>query len=236
MRKLICLALTLLFLCPAALAEEPAFDPSLPMVALTFDDGPSEYTPEMLDVLAENGCRATFFLVGTHMEAMPEMVQLIAETDNEIGTHTWKHEHMNEQTDYYMLKNLQNCLDLTMELTGRSVQWLRPPYGIVSGSAYYACRRLGLYMVNWSIDSEDWQSRDPKKIVQTVMQQVENGAVILCHETYPTTVEAMKTLLPVLREAGYQLVTISELFSRYDGELKPNTFYYKVDPQKMKKD
>lgn len=235
MRKLLCLVLMLACLCPAACAEERVIDPAQPMVALTFDDGPSEYTAELLDILAENDCRATFFLVGTHMEAMPEMVRLIGQTDNEIGTHTWKHEHMNEQTDFYMLNNLTNCLALTEELTGRSVQWLRPPYGIVSGSAYYACRRLGLYMVNWSIDSEDWESRDPQKIVQTVMQQVENGAVILCHDSYSTTVEAMKTLLPALREAGYQLVTVSELFSFYDGELKSTTFYYKLDPKNIKK-
>ena len=237
LRKMLCCLLALLALTPCTQAEENAmtFDPNQPKIALTFDDGPGEFTQEMLDILAENGVRATFFVVGTHMEVWPELVTAVHDAGHEVGLHTWKHENLNEQTDYYVLYNLMDCQEWVERLTGEQAKWLRPPYGITGGSTYFATRKLGLRIVTWSVDSEDWLSQDPQKIYDRIMKGAKDGAVILCHDTYEPTLEAMRRVLPALKEQGYQFLTVSELFSLYEGELKSNAVYYCLDPAKAKK-
>ena len=235
LKNLLCALLALMTICLPALAEETrTIDPTQPMIALTFDDGPGEFTQQMLDILAENDVRATFFVVGTHMEVWPELVTAVHDAGHQVGMHTWKHENLNEQTDYYVLNNLTKCQEWIQNLTGEETKWLRPPYGITGSSTYYATRKLGLYIITWSVDSEDWLSRDPQKIYDKILQDVENGAVILCHDTYEPTLEAMRMVLPELKARGYQFVTVDELFSFYNEELRSNAVYYHLDPNKIK--
>ena len=222
-RVFFCMIMLVLLLAAAAAEERP------PMIALTFDDGPSEYTKEMLELLEENDCRATFFMIGQYVEMMPEMPQIVADSGCEVGTHTLAHRPLNELSEYKIYSDLDKCINQIEELTGEHIRWLRPPWGKVSAGTYVACRRLDLLIVKWSLDSKDWESRDAEKIMQQILENVKDGDVILCHDTYPETLEAMRIVLPELKARGYELVTVSELFSHFEGELKSTTFYYRLN-------
>lgn len=236
MKKALSLLLMLLLLCAPALAEEERviLDPRVqPALALSFDDGPSEYTQQVLDVLEENGCRATFFMVGTSMNNLPEMVKTVYESGNEVGLHTWRHNDLTEMKADAVVRNLQLCQNIVMEQTGTTAKWLRPPYGKVGPSAYGACRTLDMYIATWSIDSRDWSLQNAAKIHKEVMGQLHNGAIILFHDTHAATVEALKTILPEIKAAGYQVLTVDELMS-FRESLKSSTHYYHLDMNKLK--
>lgn len=222
-RAVFCLVILVLLLAAAAAEERP------PMIALTFDDGPSEYTQQMLDLLVENDGKATFFMIGQYVEMMPEMPQIVIENGSEIGTHTLAHRPLNELSEFKIYSDLEKCIKQFEELTGEHIRWLRPPWGKVSSGTYTACRRLNLLIIKWSLDSMDWESRNAEKIIQQILDNVKDGDVILCHDTYPETLEAMRIVLPELKARGYELVTVSELFSHFEGELKSTTFYYRLN-------
>ena len=139
------------------------------------------------------------------------------------------HRPLNELSEGKIYTDLCKCIEQIEELTGEHIRWLRPPWGKVSMDTYAACRRLNLLIVKWSLDSSDWESRNTEKIVQQILDNVRDGDVILCHDTYPETLEAMRIVLPELKARGYELVTVSELFSYLPGELKSTTFYTRLN-------
>ncbi|MBQ7519849.1 MAG: polysaccharide deacetylase family protein, partial [Clostridia bacterium] len=143
-QKILCCALLLMLLCSAALAEErTVLDPRVqPAVALSFDDGPSEFTQQIIDLLAENDCRATFFMVGTNMDLYPDLVKAVFDSGNEVGLHTWRHNDLNQMSADAIVRNLQLCQNIVLAQTGATAKWLRPPYGRVGPSAYGACTAL----------------------------------------------------------------------------------------------
>ena len=235
-RKLICLLLALLLLGSLALAEEEAepVDPRIqPAIALSFDDGPSEYTQQVLDILAEYDCRATFFMVGTNMNNMPEMVKTVYESGNEVGLHTWRHNDLTQMNADAIVRNLQLCQNIVLEQTGTTARWLRPPYGKVGPGTYGACNALGMYIATWTIDSRDWETQNAAKIEKEVMGQLHNGAIILFHDTHSATVEALRNILPQIVEKGYQVLTVDQLMS-FRESLKSATHYYHLDMNKLR--
>ena len=184
MKKLLCLLMTLLCLAPAALSEEKTeqkaervIDPTKPMIALTFDDGPSEYTQRILDTLEKYGCHATFCMVGNRMGQNAEAVAAVVASGNDIATHTWSHENLKELSSARAKRALTNGIDKITEMTGREVHFVRPPYGAWNSNVCGVCRDLGLSIVTWSIDTLDWKTRDAEKTFQTIKQQVKNGEI-----------------------------------------------------------
>ena len=237
-RKMLCLLLMLAVLCPLALAEgaEPVDPRVQPAIALSFDDGPSEYTQQVLDILAENDCRATFFMVGTAMSNMPEMVKAVYDSGNEIGLHTWRHNNLTKMSDSAIERNLKACQDFIEEQTGITARWLRPPYGAVGKgypNVYRACNKLRLYIATWSVDSRDWSLLNAKKIYKEVMGQLHNGDILLFHDTHAETVEALRRILPEIKALGYQVLTVDQLLS-FRESLSSNTHYYHLDMKHLR--
>lgn len=233
-RKLLCCALLLTLLCSGALAEERVvLDPRVqPAVALSFDDGPSEFTQQVIDLLTENDCRATFFMVGTNMDLYPDLVKAVYDSGNEVGLHTWRHNDLNEMSADAIVRNLQLCQNIVLAQTGATAKWLRPPYGRVGPSAYGACMALEMYIATWTIDSWDWKYQNAEKIYNEVIPQLANGAIILFHDTHATTVEALRTILPEIKARGYQVLTVDELMS-FRESLRSGTHYYHLDLNKL---
>ena len=233
-RKMLCCALLLTLLCSAALAEErTVLDPRVqPAVALSFDDGPSEFTQQIIDLLAENDCRATFFMVGTNMDLYPDLVKAVFDSGNEVGLHTWRHNDLNQMSADAIVRNLQLCQNIVLAQTGATAKWLRPPYGRVGPSAYGACTALEMYIATWTIDSWDWKYQNAEKIYNEVIPQLANGAILLFHDTHATTVEALKTILPEIKARGYQVLTVDELMS-FRESLRSGTHYYHLDLNKL---
>lgn len=230
------LALLLLFMLAAgACAEETnALDSDRPVIALSFDDGPSENTIRILEILKEYGCRATFFMVGNRMSAYEQAVWAVNESDNEIGTHLWDHDDIKLMQDWQLKNNLRECMRQTAEMTGREVRFLRPPYGYVDHTMYSACKSLGLYIVTWTADSLDWKTRNAQMICDEVMKTAANGGIILCHDLYPETAEGLRLFLPKLIEQGYQVVTVGELMDLRAEPMKSTTHYTGVKPSDMR--
>lgn len=213
---------------PPVQPEEPyvrVIDPARPMVALTFDDGPDgTCSDQILDILEEHHALATFFEVGRNVAACPEPVSRMAEMGCEIGSHSNAHKDLSKLRKSALLRDL-DAADEAFAAAGVPVPTLvRPPYGAVNKTVKSATGRA---MVTWTVDTEDWRSRD----AQTVIDYVRNygdldGEIILMHSIYESTVEAAAVLVPWLQEQGYQLVTVTELLAYYYGELpQPDHFY-----------
>lgn len=213
---------------PPVQPEEPyvrVIDPAKPMVALTFDDGPDgTCSDQILDILEEHHALATFFEVGRNVAACPEPVSRMAEMGCEIGSHSNAHKNLSKLRKSALLRDL-DAADEAFAAAGVPVPTLvRPPYGAVNKTVKSATGRA---MVTWTVDTEDWRSRD----AQTVIDYVQNygdldGEIILMHSIYESTVEAAAVLVPWLQEQGYQLVTVTELMAYYYGELpQPDHFY-----------
>lgn len=212
----------------AAGPEEPyvrTVDPAKPMVALTFDDGPhGTFTDDILDILDENHSVATFFEVAVNVAAHPEPVAREMELGCEVGSHSYAHRNLGKMKKSAMLNDLAAADKEFIAATGQAPTLLRPPYGSVSKALIHESGRAG---ITWSIDTLDWKSKDTQKIVDYV-QGLGNldGEVILLHSIYSTTVEAVRILIPWLIEQGYQLVTVTELFAYYYGELPQANHLY----------
>lgn len=208
--------------------EEPyvrTIDPARPMVALTFDDGPDgTCSGQILDILEEHHALATFFEVGRNVTACPEPVARMAEMGCEIGSHSNAHKDLSKLRKSALLRDLDTA-DEAFAAAGVPVPTLvRPPYGAVNKTVRSATGRA---MVTWTVDTEDWRSRDAQAVISYIQNYGDlDGEIILMHSIYESTVEAASVLVPWLQEQGYQLVTVTELLAYYYGELpQPDHFY-----------
>lgn len=216
---------------PAPAPEEPeepyvrVIDPSGPMVALTFDDGPHElYTGQLLDILEEHHAVATFFEVGRNVARYPGALPRMAELGCEIASHSNAHRDLSKLKKSTMLQDL-DAADQAFLNAGVDIPALvRPPYGAVNKSVKNASERT---VVTWTVDTQDWLSKDAQTVVDYVQGLSSlDGEIVLMHSTYESTVQAVAVLVPWLQEQGYQLVTVTELMAYYYGQLlEPNQFY-----------
>ncbi len=190
-------------------------DTTAPMVALTFDDGPNpEYTGRILQVLEENYSHASFFVVGSNAEKYPELLQDIIASGNEIGNHTFSHANLTEIDSAEVESEIDRVNRVVKRATGEIATVIRPPYGAYNEAVL---NRLEQPVVLWDLDTEDWDSRNAQMIVDNIVANVEDGDIILMHDIYSSTAEAVELLIPKLKEMGYQVVSVSEM-ARYKGK------------------
>lgn len=186
-------------------------DPSKPVIALTFDDGPAKATSRILDSLEANGARATFFMVGNRMSSYTSTVTRMTELGCEPASHTWNHAVITKMSEDTLFSNL-NQLDNALEsIAGVRTKVMRPPGGSINAQAKTYLAKRGTPAILWSIDTLDWKTRNAKKTIDTVLSSVRDGDIILMHDLYETTADAVEVLVPELIRRGYQLVTVSEL-------------------------
>ena len=208
-------------------------DPTKPMLALTFDDGPSEQTDRILNVLMQYDARATFFVIGNKLETYADVLKRAAAAGNEIACHTWSHVNLNTVSASRVRSQITRTNEKIKEITGVEVKCMRPPYGNQNKTVRNVCKDLGITIVRWQIDTEDWKSRNTSKIYNAIMKGAGNGEIILCHDLYMSTASAAEKAIPALIEKGYQLVTVSELLSFHKEGAVPGKVYNWVDPKNM---
>ncbi len=198
-------------------------DASKPMVALTFDDGPySKVTRRILKSLQDHGGRATFFVVGNRIETFAETMKLAYDQGNQIGSHTYDHSDLRTMSVKQLKKEVKKTNKAVSDVIGCNTTTLRPPYGNVNKKMR---KTIPVPMIYWSLDSEDWKSRDAKAIIKQC-KSVKDGDIILMHDLYPSTAAAVEKLVPKLVKEGYQLVTIDELFYYKGIQAKGGKVYY----------
>lgn len=208
-------------------------DPTKPMVALTFDDGPSEETDRILKVLLEYDARATFCVIGNKLETYPDVLKRAVAGGNEIACHTWSHPYLNKISAASARTQLEKTNNLVKEISGYEVKVLRPPYGKHNKAVRDICKDLGLVIARWEVDTEDWNHRNANRTYNAIMKGAKTGMIILCHDIYSTTAAAAERAIPELVAKGIQLVTVSELLSFHKNGAQPGTVYNRVDPENI---
>lgn len=204
-------------------------DPTKPMIALTFDDGPSNVTSRILDSLEANGARATFYMVGNRMSGYQNTIHRMAALGCEFGNHTWDHTYLTKLSAENMHGNL-NQMDTTLQnIAGVRTTTVRPPGGYVSDGVRQALASYGTPGIMWSVDTLDWKTRNAQSTIDCVLGSVRDGDVILMHDLYGATADAAAVLIPELKNRGYQLVTVSEL-AAYRGGMQPGQIYNSFRP------
>ena len=179
-------------------------------MALTFDDGPWPGTTDaLLEGLAQRGVKATFFLIGSQVEAQTDTVLAMAEAGHQIGPHTWDHVQLDGLSQWETQDQLDRCRAVLTGLLGPTEFMVRPPYGFVDENLKAWANSP---IICWDVDTLDWQDQDPDRIVQTILAETRDGSIILMHDIFPTSVEAALAAVDVLMAEGFRFVTLEELF------------------------
>lgn len=207
------------------LTSSSDIDPTKPMIALTFDDGPSVHTDRLLDAFKTHGGKGTFFLVGGNIDYRPDTVKRITAEGHEIGGHSIDHKELTRLSSDEIARQLSWTRDKMYEVTGVDSYIVRPPYGSHNDEVKRIAAGLGIVFINWSVDTLDWKVRNADTVHNKIMNSVFDGAIILCHDIHKTTVDAMETVIPALIKEGYQLVSVSELLAAKHDKLIPGTVY-----------
>jgi len=193
------------------------------IVTLTFDDGPHPvYTPQILDILAEYQVTATFFVVGSHVEKYPEIVERIYREGHEIGNHTYNHINVPTANAAQLSSEIFQTSIKIMELTGEYPLYVRPPRGMYDSRFRRLSELMGMRIILWSLSSQDWlETMTPEKIENRVLQRVTPGDIILFHDSGSLvksegasrlrTVQALPGIIEGLKEQDYQIVSLTRL-------------------------
>jgi peptidoglycan/xylan/chitin deacetylase (PgdA/CDA1 family) len=189
-----------------------------PAIALTFDDGPSESTPEILEILARHGAPATFFQCGANVERLPAIAREVREAGHEIGNHSHTHPLLCFRSPAFIEGELRRAQEAIARHTGATPEWFRAPFGARWFGVGGAQRRLGLTAVMWTVIGYDW-SRQTDEVVQRISERAGNGSILCLHDgrelrarpDVGVTVEAVRRLLPILSDRGYRFETVSRL-------------------------
>lgn len=202
------------------------FDKNKKTIAFSFDDGPNgSRTNKIVSLLKENKAHATFFMVGNKMEAGKETILNVLNNGNEIGSHSYDHKNMKRAKLEDIISGEAKTNDIYKGITGKDLNLLRPPYGNITKEIKDS---LNMTFVNWNLDTEDWLHRNKKHIVDYVMENASDGDIILMHDSYDTTVDAVEELLPLLYANGFQVVSISELANLKGINLETHTLYHNL--------
>ena len=180
-----------------------------PRVALTFDDGPNaRYTPLLLEGLRKRNIHATFFLLGENIPENEELLLRMQEDGHLIGCHTWSHVQLDKISPSRANREILKTNSLIYHITGTYPTCLRPPYGAWKKNLELPVTMLPVF---WDVDTLDWQSQNPESILDIVRQNVQDGSIILMHDSYDSSVRAALAITDELTEKGYDFVTADQL-------------------------
>lgn len=200
----------------------------MPMVALTFDDGPRRSTTtQLLDGLAQRKVPATFFVVGSRVKGNEELLQRMAREGHQIGMHTYSHTQLTGLSSAQIACEIQQGRQALTQALGPGDYWLRPPFGLVN-SCVKACADSPIIL--WSVDPEDWRDSDTQRIVDHVVSNAKDGDIILLHDMYPSSVQAALEIVDRLGERGFCFVTVEQLLSREGDGPQKGECYRRASP------
>lgn len=210
------------------------------LIALTFDDGPHKtHTNEILDILEKNGATATFFLVGYNIEKNVETIKRAANMGCEIANHSMSHKNLMKITSEEISEQVKGPNELIKSLAGVDIKLFRAPGGNFDG----VTDKIGMPLIQWSIDTEDWKYKDAahedrseeqrnadlNKIANRVIEKADKGDIVLMHDIYGFTADLCELIVPGLIEKGFRIVSVSEMYEAYGKELKAGQVYRCVD-------
>ena len=198
-------------------------NPAKPMVAITFDDGPSKFTMQLLEQLEAYDARATFFMVGTNVPKYPETVKKMKEIGCELGNHTTNHPRLINLDVAGIQYEINSTNQAIQSVVGEMPTLMRPPYGAVNEVVQSV---VGMPLAMWSVDTRDWEQKDMAFVKNYVLNAAKDGEIVLLHDIHETTVQAVLQVIPELVNRGYQLVTVSEMAAARGVTLENGQKYY----------
>lgn len=208
------------------IAMRKKLDITKPMVALTFDDGPyARTTTSILDTLEEHNVVATFFVLGNRVNRYKDIVRHMAENGNEIGNHSYNHKDLTILTSNQVKGQIDMTQNAVSKIVGSKPKIMRPTYGAFNDDLKAQAK---MPLILWSIDSMDWKSKDSEKIIDIVLSKVRDGDIILMHDIFQATSEAVDYLVPELINRGFELVTVSELYESRGRVLEVGNIYNRI--------
>lgn len=205
-------------------ASGRTIDPSKPMIALTYDDGPQTNAGNrIMDVMLKYNQRCTFFLVGDRIPSRAEEVKRMADNGFELANHSYSHKYLNKCDAATIREEVEKCNRNIEKYAGVTPKIMRLPGGNKNDTVL---ANVNMPIILWNIDTLDWSTKNTQKTIDAVIGKVKDGDIVLMHELYTTTAEATEYIVPRLVEQGFQLVTVSELAAYKGVSLQNNKIYY----------
>lgn len=195
-------------------------------LAITFDDGPSAYTAELLEVLKANEAKATFFVLGSQASAYGHLLQKMDEYGFEVGSHSYSHRDYTSLSTDQVLQDLRLTDSAIVSGMGRPPHLFRPPYGAYNTETIAVLRSEGKALVMWNVDTKDWAYRDAQYVKNYILHHAGEGSIILLHDIHRTSVDGFIAALPELKAMGYSLVTVSELLEMKGRSMEAGTVIF----------
>lgn len=200
------------------------------LIALTFDDGPSAtQTPRLLEAMKQRGVHATFFITGINAGKNKPLLSRMAKEGHCIGNHTYSHAKLTELSAEEIKQQFTLCSEAIASVTGSPPLLARAPGGNIDDTVLSCLTELDMTAIGWSVDTRDWESRDVTAILNTAFQSgkygICDGAIVLMHDVYETSVEAAVVLIDRLLEEGYTLVTVPELLAARHSSVSAGVLY-----------
>lgn len=178
------------------------------VVALTFDDGPSKYTDQILDILKKYNACGTFFLIGNKVEFYSDTLRRMLEEGSEIGNHSYDHKLLTRLSKESFQEEINKTQMAIKKVTGFTPTLFRPTYGGYNNTLK---SYTDLKFVLWDVDSRDWQVKSKEKILKNVLPNVKSGSIVLMHDNHEYSVNALEDMIESLKKQGYKFVTVTEL-------------------------
>ena len=181
-------------------------------IAISFDCAWGvDYTDELLDIMQKNGVRCTFFAVQFWVEKYPEYAEKIVNAGHELGTHSRTHSYMSKLSEAEIRDELSTSIAAIERATGHKTNLFRAPYGDYNNLLIDTAKDMGLYTIQWDVDSLDWKNLSATEIALRIVNGAKNGSIILCHNNGLHTAKALPIVFSTLKNRGYEFVPIGEL-------------------------
>lgn len=184
-------------------------DKTKPIIAFSFDDGPNYNTSKLIDVLNKYNARATFFVLGSKIKGNEKVLKKMVDNNMEIGNHTYSHKLLTRLTNSKIEDEINKTNELIYNVTNTKPVLFRPSYGSFNKKIKEISNSP---IIIWDIDTLDWKYHNSKMISKNILKKAKDGDIILMHDIYSATVNAVDQVLPELIKQGYQVVTVSEMF------------------------
>lgn len=196
------------------------------LIAFTFDDGPSYIgTNKLLDNLDKYNARVTFFVLGSRVENYKDTLTKAYKMGNTIGNHTYSHSNLLKLDNYSVMDEIKKTNETIKNITGSETIYLRPPYGNINSDIKNISN---MYTILWDLDTEDWKNKDKDRIADYIVSNAHDGAIVLLHDLYETSVDGALLAMERLEKEGYAFVTIDEMIKIKDIQLDINKNYYQI--------
>ncbi len=208
-----------------ALTNLPAIPENAPVIAFTFDDGPSAtHTPQLLAGLKERNVQASFFVLGNRAELYPEIILQIVQDGHTLGNHGYDHQDAFTDLDIYQLNaQVGGTNEILQQIIGHSPpQMVRPPYGAIDEQSAID---TNMAVMMWNIDPRDWDCRNADQVYNHILDYAVDGGIIVLHDIFPETVEASLRAIDTLKEQGWAIVNLEQLYAHHNKALVPGSIY-----------